>query len=68
MATGDSPATAKEIHPALNDEEMEAIKEYREKLAHKTLADCHRLYYEWTVTKRLSRRQHTLLGKYLFGG
>lgn len=56
-----------EIHPRLNAAEMAEIQEFREKLAYKTEAQTHKLYYEWTVTRRLNARQHTLLGIYIFG-
>lgn len=56
-----------EIHPRLNADELNEIQEFREKLAYKTEDQTSKLYYEWTVTRRLSARQHTLLGIYIFG-
>ena len=55
-----------EIHHALNAKELAEIIKFRQKLAYKTVQESHRLYYEWTVTRKLTMRQHTLLGKYLF--
>ena len=45
---------------------MALIREFREKLAYKTIEESHRLYFEWARTGRLNRRQHTALGIYLF--
>ena len=57
-----------EIHPRLTAAEMAEIREFREKLAYKSVPASHKLYFEWTVTRKLTARQHTLLGIYLFGG
>lgn len=63
MSTG---STVPEIHPVLSKAELAEIAEYREKLAYKTVEETHRLYYEWARTGKLTRRQHTLLGTYIF--
>lgn len=55
-----------EIHPSLSAAELQAIREFREKLAYKTLDETHKLYFEWARTGKLSRRQHTILGRYIF--
>lgn len=64
----DEPATdlSSEIHPILNKMEMAEIKEFREKLAYKTQERSKELYYEWAVNGKLTLKQHTLLGQYLF--
>ena len=55
-----------EVHPRLTAKELEEIAEFRKKVAYKTVEEGHKLYYEWARTGRLTRRQHTLLGLYLF--
>ncbi len=55
-----------EIHHSLSAADMALIREFREKLAYKTIEESHRLYFEWARTGRLNRRQHTALGIYLF--
>lgn len=55
-----------EVHLNLTSAQMADIAEYREKLAHKSPEESQKLYYEWARTGRLNRRQHTLLGIYLF--
>lgn len=55
-----------EIHHRLSKKEMAEIQAFREKLAYKSLEQTHKLYYEWTVTRKITARQHTLLGIYLF--
>ncbi len=59
-------STVPEIHPVLSKAELADIAEYREKLAYKSIEDTHKLYYEWARTGKLTRRQHTLLGIYIF--
>jgi hypothetical protein len=57
---------ANEVHHRLTPSEMAEIREYREKLAYKSVDETYKLYYEWAKTGRLSRREHTLLGIYIF--
>lgn len=45
---------------------MAEIREWREKLAYKTVEETHKLVYEWVKTGKLNRREHTLLCKYIF--
>ncbi len=66
--TAPEGSTIPEIHPALSAKELDDIREFREKLAYKTVEETHKLYFEWARTGKLSRRQHTLLGKYIFCG
>lgn len=55
-----------EVHHRLSKEEMAEIQAFREKLAYKSLEQTRKLYYEWTVTRKITARQHSLLGIYIF--
>lgn len=57
-----------EVHPRLNRQELEEIREFREKLAYKTRGVSEKMIFNWSKSGKLTQRQFVLLVKYYFQG
>lgn len=57
-----------EVHSVLNKQEMSDITAYRVQLAYKTPEESEKMLYDWTKAGKISRREHSLLCKYIYQG
>jgi uncharacterized membrane protein len=59
---------AAETHPDLSADELTKIKEYRRKFMYKSRAKIEDMIYEWSKTNVISKKEHSLLCRYLYRG
>lgn len=57
-----------EQHPVLSKEEMADIAHYREMFAYKTPEQTETLLYDLVRAGKVSRREHSLLCRYVYQG